>query len=356
MSDLIIAIDARLAAGESTGDSSYWSGLLYGLSQIKHVARFLLFSNAEPPSAIPCCDNFEWIELPARNSRWWSLVAFPLAARKRGASVLHTQYNLSPLAGRIGITTIHDVSFFIGPEWFRPRDLFLLRRFVPASAKRARRVITVSETSRGEIEKFIPSARGKVAVTPLACPIHINPASTVDARAKFGLDGPFLLTVGTRWPRKNMSLAIEAAKLSGYRIVVTGKPGWGEGDFPSHAVATGYVDAETLSALYREASLYLAPSRHEGFGLPVLEAFACGCPVMCSSGGSLPEVAGDAAVVVDSWNSADWAARIREIMADSSKLDDLRRRGSARGAEFSWEATARKTMEIYQQVATERKP
>ncbi|HWA83241.1 MAG TPA: glycosyltransferase family 1 protein [Fimbriimonadaceae bacterium] len=354
MSDFIIAIDARLAAGESTGDSSYWSGLLYGLSQIKSDARFLLYSNAERPSTIPSCDRFEWVRLPARNSRWWSLVAFPLAARKRGAAVLHTQYNLSPLAGRTGVTTIHDVSFFIGPEWFKPRDLFLLRRFVPASARRACRVITVSETSRTEIEKFVPEARGKVAVTPLACPIHINPASTVDVRAKFCLEGPFLLTVGTRWPRKNMGLAIDAAKLSGLRIVVTGKPGWGEEGFPSHAVATGYVDADTLSALYREAALYLAPSRHEGFGLPVLEAFACGCPVMCSSGGALPEVAGDAAVVVESWNPEDWAARIREIMDDSSKLDDLRRRGRERGAGFSWEATARKTMEIYRQVAAER--
>lgn len=353
VSDLIIAIDARLAAGASTGDSSYWSGLLYGLSQIGSDARFLLFSNAERPSGIPDCDHFEWIRLGSRNSRLWSLVAFPLAARKRGATVIHTQYNLSPLAGRVGVTTIHDVSFFIGPEWFRPRDLFLLRRFIPSSARRARRVITVSETSKAEIERYVPEARGKTVATPLACPIHIDPASTVDVRGRFGLNGPFLLTVGTRWPRKNMALAIEAAAASGYPIVVTGKPGWGTEDFPANATTTGYVDDMTLSALYREASLYLAPSRHEGFGLPVLEAFACGCPVMCSSGGALPEVAGGAAIVMSSWNPGDWAERIREVMADSSKLDDLKRRGRLRVAEFSWMDTARKTMEIYRQVSTE---
>lgn len=251
------------------------------------------------------------------------------------------------------MTTIHDVSFFIGPEWFKPRDLFLLRRFVPASARRARKIVTVSETSKAEIERFIPEARGKTVATPLACPIHVNPASTADVRGRFGLKGQFLLTVGTRWPRKNMALAIEAAAASGYPIVVTGKPGWGVEDLPANAIATGYVDSDTLSALYREASLYLAPSRHEGFGLPVLEAFACGCPVMCSSGGALPEVAGDAAIVMSSWNPEDWAERIREVMADSSKLDDLKRRGSVRVAGFSWVDTARKTMEIYKQVSTE---
>jgi glycosyltransferase involved in cell wall biosynthesis len=351
VSELIIAIDARLAGGDSTGDSSYWSGLLYGLFEISPDARFLLFSNAEKPLGIP--DRFEWIELPARNARWWSLVAFPLAARKRGASIIHTQYNLSPLAGNRGITTIHDVSFFIGPEWFRPRDLFLLRRFVPASARRARRVITVSETSKGEIERFIPNARGKTVATPLACPIHIDPNSTADVRGRFNLDRPFLLSVGTRWPRKNMMLAVDAATRTPYGIVVTGKPGWGEVAYPAQVQAVGYVDNQTLSALYREASLYLAPSRHEGFGLPVLEAFACGCPVMSSSGGALPEVAADAALVMKSWDPEDWAEAIQNLMQDSSKLDDLRRRGRERLAHFSWEKTASQTMEIYKQVATE---
>jgi glycosyltransferase involved in cell wall biosynthesis len=353
VSELLVSIDARLAAGQSTGDSSYWSGLLHGLSRISPDATFLLFSNAEKPPGIPEFDKFRWIHLPARNLRWWNLVSLPLAARRAGALVLHTQYNLSPLAGAIGVTTIHDVSFFIGPEWFRPRDLFILRRFVPATVRRARRVLTVSETSKAEMERFIPAARGKTVVTPNACPIHINPASTVDVRSRFGLVGPYLLTVGTRWPRKNMQLAVEAAAMTSYPLVVTGKPGWGEESFPTNVKATGYVDSDTLSALYRAASLYLAPSRHEGFGLPLLEAFACGCPVLCSGGGALPEVAAGAAEVLRSWDPSDWASAISELLRDSSKLDDLRRRGRVRVADFSWEKTARMTMEVYRQVAME---
>lgn len=266
---------------------------------------------------------------------------------------MHTQYNLSPLA-RGGITTVHDVSFFIGPEWFKARDLLIMRRFVPSSVKRAARVIAVSETDKLEIESYIPAAKGKTAVTPLACPTHIDPTAEVDVRSQFDIEGPFLLTVGTRWPRKNMALAVEAASKTPYPLVITGKAAWGEGALPSTAKPTGYVDDKTLSALYREASLYLAPSRHEGFGLPLLEAFACGCPVLCSSGGALPEVAGDAAVVMKSWEAVDWTQAILELMNDSSKLDDLRRRGRNRLSHFSWERTAELTMDVYRQVAMEK--
>jgi glycosyltransferase involved in cell wall biosynthesis len=346
----IIAIDARLAGGDSTGDSSYWSGLLSGLSHLDTNARFLLYSNAERPAGIPNCDNFEWITLRSSSSRWFSLVAMPMAARRRNASVLHTQYNLSPLVGRTGVTTIHDVSFFIGPEWFRPRDLIILKRFIPATVRRAKRIITVSSTSKSEIERFLPAARGKTDVTPLACPLHIDPVS---GQLPPGVDGRYLLTVGTRWPRKNMQLAIDAAAKAQMPIVLTGKAAWGPEQMIGDVRTTGYVDSTTLSALYRHAALYLAPSRHEGFGLPLLEAFACGCPVMCSEGGALPEVAGDAAAVMHSWRSSDWADAIRELMKDSSKLDDLRRRGRARLAQFSWDETARLTLEVYKQIAME---
>ncbi len=351
MSEPLVAIDARLAAGASTGDSSYWSGLLYGLSRISPNARFLLLSNAPQPPEIPESDKFRWLVVPGSNLRWWNLLSLPLAARRAGAQVLHSQYNLSPLAGRIGVTTIHDVSFFIGPQWFKPRDLFVLQRFISASVKRARRVIAVSQTSKEEIERFIPAARGKTTAIPEACPIHIKPDSTVDVRELFGLREPYLLTVGTRWPRKNMQLAISAAAQTPYPLVITGKPGWGDEDVRPNTKLTGYVDNDTLSALYRHASLYLAPSLHEGFGLPLLEAFACGCPVMCSDGGALPEVAGDAAIVMHSRRWKDWTAAILKLMNDSSKLDDLKGRGRARLAEFSWEKTAQLTMEVYREVA-----
>jgi glycosyltransferase involved in cell wall biosynthesis len=359
MSLPFVALDARLVGRESTGDSTYWGGLLEGLAQVEPGIEFLLFSNGPRPPGIPESEKFRWIELKARTSRWWSLVRFPLAARKAGARAIHTQYNLSPLCGSRGITTIHDVSFFIGPEWFRRKDLALLRRFVPASARRAAKVVTVSETSRSEIERFIPAAKGKIVVALNGPNPRIAPMERAEAgelvRRTVGVAEPYFLTVGTRWPRKNMALAVRACELlpseMPHRLLITGKPGWGEERLGGRALAAGYVDEPTLSALYSAADLYLAPSRHEGFGIPLLEAFVCGCPVVCSSGGALPEVAGDAALVLPDWEPESWARAISALAMDSSKLDAMRERGYARAKEFSWRRSADAHTQAYLEVA-----
>lgn len=148
-----------------------------------------------------------------------------------------------------------------------------------------------------------------------------------------------------------MKLAIEAAQaLSGPKLVVTGKKGWGE-ELAGPAVhATGYVDENDLCALYSGASLYLAPSFHEGFGIPIIEAFACGCPVICSTGGAMPEVAGEAAVIEPSWEPEHWANMIRSTLGDSGKLADLRERGFERVKRFDWHRLAQETNEVYREV------
>lgn len=305
-----------------------------------------------PPGAV-------WHELPCRSERWWSFVAFPLAARRNGADVLHTQYSMSPLAGRRGVTTIHDVSFFVEPSWFRPKDRILLRTLVPLAARWASRVITVSETSRRDIERFLPGARNKVRVVPNAPHPDLHPVEPSKARAlvaeRFGLDGPYLLTVATRWPRKNLSLATQAAELLPpelpHPLVLTGKPGWGPESLGPRSRPVGYVQLPELAALYSAADLYLAPSRYEGFGITILEAYLCGCPVLCSTGGAQPEVAGDAAMALASWNPEDWAEAIRTLLSDSSKLERMRQHGRRRAAEFQWENAARQTCDVYREAA-----
>ena len=356
MSPKVVAIDARLAGGTSTGDSSYWTGLIHGLSKLDLDLRFLFLSNADEPAEIPKSEKFLWMRIPARSSRWWSLVAFPLAARRAGARAIHTQYSLSPLVGRRGITTIHDVSFFVGPEWFKPRDRLMLSKTVPHAVKVAHRVITVSKTSAAEIEHWIPAAKGKTVPIYNGLPTWINRvADPLPKLRDLGVDSPYCLTVGTRWPRKNMALAVDAvAMLEGQRLVVTGKAGWGQEALGSHVTTVGYVSNEELCALYSGAQLYLAPSRHEGFGIPVIEAFACGCPVICSSGGALPEVAGDAAIVEPTWDASHWADSIRVALNDSSKLDELRRRGLERVKRFDWVESARQTVQVYREVMDDR--
>lgn len=152
-----------------------------------------------------------------------------------------------------------------------------------------------------------------------------------------------------------MALAIEAcerlpAELP-HRLVLTGKEGWGDDRPGARTVLTGYVSFPMLSALYSAADLYLAPSRHEGFGLPVLEAFLCGCPVMCSAGGALPEVAGDAAEVNRSMDPNEWARAIADSLGNSSKLAAMRERGFRRVAKYSWRRAAEVHAQVYSEVA-----
>ncbi|QYK56578.1 MAG: glycosyltransferase family 4 protein [Fimbriimonadaceae bacterium] len=346
-----VAIDARLATRTMTGDTSYWRGLIGGLRRIGFVSQALLVSNAPKPVGIPALEDFAWLHVPGGSERWWSLVRFPLAARK-AAKALHTQYFLSPMAGRAGMTTIHDVSFFVDPAWFSARDGALLRKGLPGSVRRAAKVFTVSETSRGEIERYLPGAAGKTAVTPNALRDDWPRLTRLEAEEilrPLGLPEQYLLSVGTRWPRKNMALAAEAAKVAQIPLVLTGKA-WGSPE-PDGAIFTGYVDDLTLAALYRRATLYLAPSCHEGFGIPLLEAFASECPVLCSRGGALPEVAGGAAEVCPSFEPADWARAVTGLLADSSKLAAMRERGAARVKDFDWADSARVAADAYREVA-----
>jgi glycosyltransferase involved in cell wall biosynthesis len=354
----IIALDARLVGTRSTGDATYWRGLIAGLSQLSPEADFLLFSNTVKPEEVPDAPNMRWVHLHSRKSRWWSLFSFPITARRMGAEVIHTQYNLSPLAGRFGITTIHDVSFLIEPSWFKPKDQVLLARFVHPSARRAARVITVSDTSRQDIARFYPDIESKLRVTPLAAGLGLKQMPRAEAEQivaeELGVSLPYVLTVGTRWPRKNMRLAIEAMEgLSDafpHRLVITGKSGW-EDDFQGERLhATGYVTDAQLSALYTAADLYLAPSRYEGFGITLLEAFQAQCPVICSAGGAHPEVAADSAIVMDSWEPEAWTRAIADVLGNASKLDLLRQKGVVRAAQFNWKATAQATMRVYAEV------
>ena len=353
-----MAIDARLVAGTSTGDSTYWTGLILGLSKLKLPFTILLCSDKPKPEGVPEGEGIEWVQIPGRNSRWWSIVRYPLAARRLGAKAFHTQYSMSPLVGDRGITTIHDVSFYIGPSWFSAQDRMVLQKTVPRAIKRAAKVITVSETSKKEIEQYVPSAKGKTLVTPLACPpwIHQMPREQAQQvmRQKFGETGPYLLTLSTQWPRKNMQLAIDSVeRLSAelpHKLLLTGKPGWGSITPGKRTKALGYVEQHLLSAIYSAADLYICPSRHEGFGLPVLEAFHSGCPVIASTGGSLPEVVANGGVLEPSWDSVAWAATIEELLRNPSKLQELRQRGYEVDRLYSWESTARRTVSAYSEV------
>jgi len=352
----VVAIDATLVGSERTGDATYWTCLVEALGEVESEFDFLLLSNAPKPSVVPNLPgNFRWVALRSAHPRWFSMVTMPLAARRLGAKAFHTQYSLSPLA-RNGITTIHDVSFFIGPEWFKPRDRAILQRFVPSSARRAKKVITVSETSKRDILRYIDVPAKKIDVTPLAAPQVFKPAGQEGEATleSLGIVRPYILSVSAQWPRKNFDLAYGAVELLPdsvlHRLVVTGKFEWGARPKSDRVIPTGFLPQSELPALYSFASLYLCTSHYEGFGIPILEAMACGAPVLTSAGGALREVAGDAAVVMDAMDASSWAAKITSLLDDSSMLEELRRRGLERASQFSWHETARRTLKAYSEV------
>lgn len=349
-----VAIDARLIGGTSTGDSTYWTCFLDAFVNNFPDAELVCISNQERPEGVPFLEKTSWLHVPAKSSRWWSMVSLPLAARRAGANILHGQYGISPLA-KNGITTVHDVSFMIQPSWFSPQDHALLKTGVGLSARFAKRLITVSETSKSEIDRYFPVASTKTRVAYNACPPWVQSANNDDVgqtKRRLGLDGKYFLTVGTNWARKNMKLAVQAtaelAKEIGLKLVVTGKQGAELN--AEHVVSTGYVDTETLSALYTGAEIYLAPSLHEGFGIPIVEAMRCGTPVICGPGGAMPEVAGTAGFVMPDYDVETWAKAIRKLSGDPSKLSDLSTRGIEREKEFSWERSARAHYDIYREV------
>jgi len=288
-------------------------------------------------------------------------VQFPLSAKKIGAKVIHGQYNVSPLAGKRGVTTIHDVSFLIGPQWFSRKDRFILQKFVPSSARTCGAVIAVSNTDAAEIERYLPFTKGKIFVTQLASPPWIEPRSKAEARAristKWGVKSPFALTVGTKNPRKNQACAIEAARMAQksivFDLVIAGKvtelltePG---------VIGLGYVSESELCDLYSAAEVFLFPSLHEGFGIPVLEAFTCACPVICGPGGAIPEVASDGAILLPDFEIQTWSNAIVSVLAplkegESSNLEEQKNRGLSRAELFSWEDTAMQTLNAYRSV------
>ena len=346
-----VAIDARLIGGTNTGDSTYWTCFIEALSRNHQDVELVFISNQEMPKNVPFLQGCSWIFAPTRSSRWWSMVTFPLMARKAGAHILHGQYGISPLA-KNGISTVHDVSFMVNPSWFSARDHLLLKSGVQLASRSAKRIVTVSETSKQEIILYFPNAASKTRVAMNACPPWIQKSTDKERVRQMGIEGEYVLTVGTNWARKNMQLAVNVASNCfgeiPMKLIITGKQ---SGDFVSnHVIATGYVDIEMLSALYSGAKAYLAPSLHEGFGITVLESMRCGTPVICGPGGAMPEVAGTAGFVMPDYDSETWTKAISKILRDPSKLSELSTNGIKREQDFTWEKSARAHYDVYREL------
>jgi glycosyltransferase involved in cell wall biosynthesis len=362
-----VAIDARTLGSPKTGDRTYCLNLLRGMAAVRPEGEFLLYTERETglPEELP--PNFRQVVLKAPQRGLWTPWSLPRDLGRRGADLLHVQYIIPPSAPCPIITTIHDISFRRHPEWFPLKHRLLLNFLIPMAARNAAQVITGSEYSRADLIDAFDLPPEKVTVTPYAADPIYRPIDREAAKRavsqRFGLRGPFVLAVGVLQPRKNLPRLIRAfgriAKEVPHALALVGKPGWAHEELQQAATAsglgsrlkfTGYVPDADLPFLYNAADLFVYPSLLEGFGFCALEAMACGTPVITSNVTSLPEVVGDAALMVEPTDGDALAGAIRQALTDEPLRERLREAGFARAARFSWERTAAETLDVYRKV------
>jgi glycosyltransferase involved in cell wall biosynthesis len=371
---LHIAIDAHSVGTQLAGNESYITNLIEALAAIDSVNQYTLYVTT--PASTKRFAN-RWPNFQLRTTLPHTpLVRVPLTLaaelRRRPVDLLHVQFTAPPFAPCPVVVSIHDLSFEHLPETFKRRSRVQLRLTVRRTARRAARILALSEYGRNDIIATYGIDPERISVTPLAAAPHFAPVTDAiqlsRVRKNYGLREDYILCVGSIQPRKNLPRLIAAygnlrrlrpeAKLP--QLVLVGKKAWlfqetlrvaAEQGLVDDIKFTGYVPEADLPALYSGAVCSVYPSFFEGFGLPVLEAMQCGTPVIAGNRTSLPEVVGDAGLLVDPFDENELAQAIARVIEDSDLAAELRVKGLQRARQFSWHETARLTLKAYEQAA-----
>lgn len=376
-----IGIDYTAAIHQSAGIGRYTREMVKALAKLADNAEsaYRLFvadagQNFAPPAPGP---NFTW--RPTRlTERWlarlWYRLRLPIPIEYWTGQVdlFHApDFFLPPVkASTPALVTVHDLSFVRLPETTMPGMERHLNTWVPASVRRATHVIAVSENTRQDLIELYDTPPEKIStlyhgVTSEFEPLK-DPKCLASVRKKYRLGKqPFILSVGTIQRRKNYRRLIQAFDQldKGHALVIAGNKGWyGQDVFEEVArrqleervYFLGFVADADLPALYNAASLFVYPSLYEGFGLPALEAMACGTPVVASNASALPEVVGEAGLLVDPYDVDSLSTTMAQALHDTALQRRLRQMGLARARQFTWEKTAVKLLSLYQRVIEEK--
>jgi glycosyltransferase involved in cell wall biosynthesis len=363
--DPLVLLDADTVGRGRTGDESYTVNLLRELPEAAPDLA-LACSLRDPgdlPEDVPAAVRRLQLDVASPYRR--IPFAFPALARREGAALAHAHYFASPRLRCPVVVTVHDVSYARAPELFSKRDRALLR-FVRGSVRRAARVIAVSEFTRADVCDLYGLDAAKVVAIPNGVGTAFRPRDDAKERVRerFGIDRPYMLCVGALQPRKNVPLAIEAyAQIMGRgtdcELVVAGGDRGGRIEVLDAILRTrltgrvhlvGHVEDEEMPALYGAARALVFPSLYEGFGLPALEAMACGTPVIASNTTGLAEAVGDAGLTVDPRSADELAEAMRRVLAEEGLRERLVAAGFARAAEFTWARAARATADVYREA------
>ena len=366
-STLRVGIDGRAFTSPAAGVRRYVHQLVPALLDLGEPIEMVALGG-DPDSVPRGVDHVSEQPHPPTNLGW-TLVGLPAAAGKAGIDLIHAPAYTAPFLTRIPVVvTIHDVSYERHPEWYPYRRDWLRRAFYRRSAKAAARVLTDSEFSASEIAAAYRIPPGRISVAPLGvAPTFGAGDPDVPQDLPAGVSTPFLLHVGDLHERRNLPMLVDAVLetrrhfggASALSLVLAGVDrGVGDGlcaiaaeaGAPDAVVRLGVVEDDRLLTLYRAATALVYPSFYEGFGLPVLEAMASGTPVLASRAASIPEVLGEAGILLSPDDPAAWVAAILQVVNDESTRESLRARGLARAATFTWARTARMTYDVYRQA------
>ena len=328
----LVVLDADVLGRRRTGDETYVDALLRALPRVAPDFRYAALTRR--PDLVP--EGVDAVHVPARTQELRMAWMVPRALRRLRPALAHFLHVLPPGCRCAAVVKIPDLSWQRDATVMNIHDRVVFRTLVPRAARAAGRVVTVSERSKRDLVEAYALPPDKIVVTPLGVDAAFRPGDGHDS---------FLLYVGAVEPRKQPLVAADAAKALGRTLVVAGPA-------KDRALAAelerrgaqlrGYVAKEELVRLYQQAACVVLPSRHEGFGLPLVEAMACGTPVVAATDEAMREVAGDAAVF-----GADVAAGVRRALAERERLVAA---GLERVKRFTWDETARLTAEAYREA------
>lgn len=364
---LHLAINATELGRQRGGNETYIAGLLSGLAHLNSPAQFSLLT-CQWPAAVPVPAGFHRVNLGIYRRIPFLLWQQTLALRRLKPDWYLANFFLPPLLPCRGAVVVHDLSFRAHPEYFPRSVAWYMRWLTGLAIQKAARVLTVSEFSRRELHRFYRVKAAKVAVVPNGVEPGFQPGATAadhSILASYGVTEPYILALGNIHPRKNLARVLQAYQLlqqqgeSLPKMVWVGLPRWDSGELLDQArlagvILPGFVAQQDLPTFYRQTTMLVYPSLYEGFGLPPLEAMACGAPVVTSNTTSLPEVVGEAALTVDPTDTTAIAQAMARLVTDPALRQQFKEAGLARAKQFTWQRTAQCTWEILAQGGVNR--
>ena len=370
MTSLAMLVDQVLGSVPG-GSGAYVRNLVPALAGAEPGLDIALFHSRIPEARPEPWMRRYWVEELSGSMRslypQWAVrrgPALPTALRQRDLLHAPTAVAVPPAGdGQRLVVTVHDLAFLVHPDAFPRRWALVYRAGLRRAVRSADALIAVSRHTAEDLMRRTRVRPDKVFVTPLAPTLPVTDVDVFEVLARHRIAQPYVLSVGTLEPRKNLTRLVRAyrrlaARGAPHSLVLAGPVGWRPGELltettkegPGSIVLTGFVSESDLDALYRGADTFVYPSLYEGFGLPVLDAMARGVPTVVSASSSLPEVAGEAAVPVDPRSVAGMAEALERVTTDVALASRLREAGRARAARFTWEETARRTLEVYKTI------